>query len=220
MNTTALLFALGTVFCWGLYSVLLHKGSLLMSAGVTGDMTGARMKAFLMVGIAYFIVGIVGPVLIMKARGFPLTVASFPMGGMWWSLLAGLAGAIGAYFLLMALSAGKGPLESKSLVLLVPAIVFAGAPIVNAVVALSKDGLWGDTPWQFYAGILLASAGVAMVMKYRPLGHAAPPPKAAGAPAAAVIQPARGPAPVAVVTAPPPMASGYADVTTRTWFVS
>lgn len=226
MNTTALLFALGTVVCWGLYSVLLHKGSVLMSAGVTGDMTGARMKAFLMVGIAYFIVGIVGPVLIMKARDIPMTAASFPMGGVWWSLLAGLAGAVGAYFLLMALSSGKGPLESKSLVLLVPAIVFAGAPIVNAVVALSKDGLWGDTPWQFYAGILLASAGVAMVMKYRPLGHAAPSAKPSGAPAAALVQPARVPAVSAAAAAvpglrpAPAMAPGYVDVTTRTWFVS
>lgn len=210
MNTTALLYALGTVVCWGLYSVLLHKGSMLMSAGATGDMTGARMKAFLMVGIAYFIVGIVGPVLIMKARGIAMTAASFPMGGVSWSLLAGLAGAVGAYFLLMALSSGTGPLESKSLVLLVPAIVFAGAPIVNAVVALSKDGLWGETPWQFYAGILLASAGVAMVMKYRPLGHAAPArAKEAAVSSAALVVP---PAPV--------LAPGYVDVTTRTWFVS
>ena len=214
MNQTALLYALGTVVCWGLYSVLLHKGSMLMSAGVTGDMTGSRMKAFLMVGIAYFIVGIVGPVLNMKARGIPMAAASFPMGGVAWSLFAGLAGAVGAYFLLMALSSGKGPLESKMLVLLVPAIVFAGAPIVNAIVALTKDGLWGYTPWQFYAGILLASAGVAMVMKYRPLGAPAGPPKAAAAPAALAVPQTVAPVPVSA------MAHGYTDVTTRTWMVS
>lgn len=213
MNTTALLFALGTVVCWGLYSVLLHKGSELMSAGVTGDMTGARMKAFLMVGIAYFLVGIVGPVIIMKAQNIPMSAASFAMGGVWWSLLAGLAGAVGAYFLLMALSSGKGPLESKSLVLLVPAIVFAGAPIVNAVVALSKAGLWGYTPWQFYAGILLASAGVAMVMKFRPLGVPAGAPGASAAPAALTVPAPRVPE-ISVV------APGYSDVTTRSWVVS
>jgi len=213
MNNTALLYALGTVVCWGLYSVLLHKGSMLMSAGGTGDMTGARMKAFLMVGIAYLIVGIVGPMLVMKSKGIPMTADAFPMGGVTWSLLAGLAGAVGAYFLLMGLSSGKGPVVSKSLVLLVPAIVFAGAPIVNAIVALTKDGLWGYTPWQFYAGILLASGGVALVMKYRPLGAPAGPPKAASVTQAVPI--AAPQAPMMTQFAP-----GYVDVTTRTWQVS
>ena len=213
MTNTALLYALGTVVCWGLYSVLLHKGSMLMSAGAPGDMTGARMKAFLMVGIAYLVVGIVGPVLNMKARGIPMTADAFPMGGVTWSLLAGLAGAVGAYFLLMGLSSGKGPVESKMLVLLVPAIVFAGAPIVNAIVALTKDGLWGYTPWQFYAGILLASGGVALVMKYRPLGAPASPPKAVST---SLAVPFAAPAAPMISN----FAPGYVDVTTRTWLVS
>ena len=202
MNNTALLYALGTVVCWGLYSVLLHKGSMLMNPAGPPDV-GSRMKAFLLVGVAYFIVGIVGPLLVMKARGTPL---NFPMGGWTWSLLAGLAGAIGAYFLLMALSSGKGPVESKALVLLVPAIVFAGAPTVNAIVSITRDGVWGQTHWQFYAGILLAAAGVAMVMKFRPLGGPAGPPKAAAA--------------AQTVPAGPGFAAGYVDVTTRAWFVS
>lgn len=205
MNNTALLYALGTVLCWGLYSVLLHKGSMLMNPGGPPDV-GSRMKAFLLVGVAYFVVGIVGPLLVMKAKGTPMT---FPSGGLTWSFLAGLAGAVGAYFLLMALSSGRGPLESKALVLLVPAIVFAGAPIVNAIVSITKDGVWGVTPWQFYGGIILAAAGVAMVMKYRPLGG--PPAKPAGAP------------PAAAVVAPPvvsQIAPGYVDVTTRVWHVS
>ncbi len=203
MNNTALLYALGTVLCWGLYSVLLHKGSMLMNPAGPPDV-GSRMKAFLMVGVAYFVVGIVGPMLVMKAKGTPMT---FPSGGLTWSLLAGLAGAVGAYFLLMALSSGRGPVESKGLVLLVPAIVFAGAPIVNAIVSVTKDQVWGETRWPFYMGMLLAAAGVAMVMKYRPLGHAGPPKaSAAAAPAAAVVSPA--------------LAPGYVDVSTRTWQVS
>jgi hypothetical protein len=57
-------------------------------------------------------------------------------------------------------------------------IVFAGAPIVNAVVATwmhpPKDGFAG-VPWQFYAGIVMAAAGGCLVSLYRP----APAPKAA-----------------------------------------
>jgi len=209
MNTTALSYALGTVVCWGLYSVLLHKGSMLMATGPVD--VGSRMKAFLMVGIAYLVVGIVGPMAVMKAKGVALT---FPGPGVIWSLLAGFAGAVGAYFLLMGLSSGTNKAESMSLVLLVPAIVFAGAPIVNAIVALTKDSLWGYTPWQFYAGILLAAAGVAMVMKFRPLS--APPTPAPVPAVSAQIAPfpSLG-SPVLSVVAP-----GYVDVTTRTWFVS
>ncbi len=203
MNTTALYYALGTVVCWGLYSVLLHKGSVLMANGPVD--AGARMKAFLMVGIAYFVVGIMGPMVLMKVRGVAL---EFPSGGVLWSLLAGLAGAVGAFFLLMGLSSGTTRQESLSLVLLVPAIVFAGAPIVNAIVSITKDGVWNRTPWQFYAGMLLASAGVALVMQYRPLAGPAAPAKAALGPVAA---------PTPVVGA---RATAAVDVTTRKWQVS
>jgi uncharacterized membrane protein YeaQ/YmgE (transglycosylase-associated protein family) len=140
---------------------------------------------------------------------------TFPPGGVTWSFIAGLAGAVGAYFLLMALSSGTTPLERKSLVLLVPAIVFAGAPIVNAIVSITKDDVWGKTPWQFFVGIILAAAGVAMVMKFRPLAAPGGPSKAA--PAALAV-------PVPVTVSAKPMvamvAPGYIDVTTRAWMVS
>jgi uncharacterized membrane protein YeaQ/YmgE (transglycosylase-associated protein family) len=215
MNTTALSYALGTVLCWGLYSVLLHKGSQLMTLAGNPDL-GSRMKAFLLVGVAYFVVGIVGPMVVMKIKGTPL---NFPTGGVVWSFVAGLAGAIGAYFLLMALSSGTSPMESKALVLLVPAIVFAGAPIVNAVVSITKDGVWGQTHWQFYAGIILAAAGVAMVMQYRPLAAPAGAPKPAPAPVPAAVSAQIAPFP-SLVPAGSPVTPGYVDVSTRTWSVS
>jgi hypothetical protein len=58
------------------------------------------------------------------------------------------------------------------------AIVFAGAPIINAVVALAMnppEGGWSALRWQFVAGILLAAVGGAMVTMYKP-----PPAKAHG----------------------------------------
>ncbi len=149
MNNTALLYALGTVLLWGLYSVLLHKGSMGMSLPGAPDPTSARMKAFLWVGIAYFLVAIVAPIWILKARGASWT---FPTPGWSWSLIAGVAGAVGAFFLLMGLSSGRSPAESKILPLLVPAIVFSGAPIVNAVVSIWKDGLWSKVEPPFYIG--------------------------------------------------------------------
>jgi hypothetical protein len=50
-------------------------------------------------------------------------------------------------------------------------IVFAGAPVVNAAVALSLHppaGGFGALRWQVVAGILLAAAGGGLVTLYRP----------------------------------------------------
>ena len=133
------------------------------------------------------------------------------------SLIAGIAGAVGAFFLLMALSSGRSAAESKYVLpLLVPAIVFAGAPIVNTLVSTTKEGNWGYVNWKFIAGIVLAAAGTAMVMKFKPSPPAAPTPAAAHAsPGAAKSESGpvvRGPARA--------VAPGYADVTTRTYHVS
>lgn len=210
MNNTALLYALGTVVTWGLYSVLLHKGSMAMAIPGAPDFLGSRMKSFLLVGIAYVIVAIVGPILVMKFKGTPW---SFPTAGWSWSLVAGMAGAIGAFFLLMALSSGRSPAESKILPLLVPAIVFAGAPIVNAIVSITKEHLWAKTPPAFYIGILLAGAGAAMVMKYRPMGGPAP---ASTTVPAALEAPALPRQASGSVLRP----GGFSDVTTRAYSVS
>lgn len=215
MNTTALLFALGTVLCWGVYSVLLHMGSVEMGKGMPPDLLGNRMKAFLLVGVAYFIVAIVAPVLILWAKGTPWV---FPRAGWAWSLVAGIAGAVGAFFLLMALSSGRSMQESRFVLpLVVPAIVFAGAPIVNTLVSTTKEGNWGYVNWKFVAGIVLAAAGTAMVMKFKP----APPETA---PAKAAAAPATGLSSKSLITAQAPVvrsvAPGYVDVTTRQYFVS
>lgn len=172
MNNTALMYSLATVICWGVYGVILHMGSAGMGKG---DLVGGRMKAFLLVGVAYFLVAIVGPVIIMKLRG---TAWTFPTAGWTWSLVAGLMGAFGAFFLLMALSSGATPAESKILPLLVPAIVFAGAPVVNAVLATTKDGNWPHAGWKFFLGIFLTMIGTILVMKFKPT-----PPAPAAAPA-------------------------------------
>ncbi len=61
-------------------------------------------------------------------------------------------------------------------------IVFGGAPVVNAVVALVQhppQGGWGSIKPQFYLGILMAALGGVLVTFYKP-----PPPKPAPAPSA------------------------------------
>jgi hypothetical protein len=61
-------------------------------------------------------------------------------------------------------------------------IVFAGAPVINAVVALALHppaGGFSAVRWQFAAGILLAALGAGLVTLYKPAeGKPAPAPAA------------------------------------------
>ncbi len=158
-----LFFAVAAFASWGLYGVLLHTGQMSM-----GDPANGRYKAFLMVGIAYFVIAVVGPAMILMANGASW---SMPAKGMTWSLFAGVSGAVGALCVLLAFGAKGQPAVVMS-------IVFAGAPIVNAIVALSVHppaGGWGALRWQFFLGIALAAVGGTLVTLYKP-GPA--PPKA------------------------------------------
>lgn len=162
-NMAWLTFALMTVVSWGIYGILLHNGQMAMEDKVNG-----RYKAFLFVGIAYFITAVLAPlvVLMMNKANWAM-----PMKGMTWSLVAGIAGAIGAFCVLLAFGAKGNPA-------VVMAIVFAGAPVVNAIVAFALHppaGGLGAVKWQFYLGLILAATGGFLVTQFRP--QAAPPPK-------------------------------------------
>jgi drug/metabolite transporter (DMT)-like permease len=159
-------FALMTVAMWGLYGIFLHGGQLGMS-----DPQNGRYKAFLMVGAAYFLTAVLAPALLLALRG---STWIFPMKGVIWSLIAGLVGAGGAFCVLLAFGAKGSPSA-------VMTIVFAGAPIVNAIVAMSLHPPAGglkSVPKLFFVGILLAALGGALVTLFKPN-------PAAGKPAAA-----------------------------------
>jgi hypothetical protein len=148
-------FALMTVAFWGLYGVFLHKGAMGMA-----DPQFGRYKAFLVVGIAYFLVAVLAPLILLKMSGSDLKL---PGPGFKWSLIAGVVGALGALGVLLAFGKGGPPSAVMS-------IIFAGAPVVNAVVALSMHppaGGLGALRWQFFAGIVLAAVGGCLVTMYK-----------------------------------------------------
>jgi hypothetical protein len=170
-----LIFALMTVVSWGLYGIFLHNGQTAMA-----DKGNGLYKAFLFVGLAYFLTAVLAPLGMLVARKANWT---FPMEGMKWSLLAGIVGAIGAFCVLLAFANDGKPG-------VVMAIVFAGAPVVNAVVALvlhPPAGGWGAIKPQFYLGILLAAVGGCLVTFYKP-----PPPKPAAPAPSAQVAPVLG----------------------------
>ena len=160
-DMTWLIFALMTVVSWGLYGIFLHTGQVSMADPVNG-----RYKAFLFVGLAYFLTAVLAPLAVLVVNGSDWT---FPVKGMSWSLAAGFVGAVGAFCVLLAFGAKGAPSVVMS-------IIFAGAPIINAVVALSVHppaGGWAGLRWQFVAGIVLAALGGGLVTLKKP----GPPPK-------------------------------------------
>ncbi len=160
-----LAYALMTVVAWGLYGVFLHTGATGM-----GDPQHGRIKAFLFVGVAYFITAVVAPLAVLKLNG---ATWDFTTKGTTWSLIAGTVGAAGALGVLLAFGAKGSPTVVMS-------IIFAGAPIVNALTAMivhpPKGGI-SAIRWPFFLGILLAALGGFLVTKFKP--DAAGPPKPA-----------------------------------------
>jgi hypothetical protein len=151
-----LLFSLLTVGCWGLYGAFLHSGQMGMHDPVNG-----RYKAFLCVGVAYFLTAVLAPLAVLWLKG---ATWSFSAGGVVWSLVAGIVGAVGAFGVLLAFGARGTPAAVMS-------IVFAGAPVLNALYSLvthPPTGGWQKLPWPFVLGIVLAAVGGCLVSLYKP----------------------------------------------------
>lgn len=132
------------------------------------DPENGRYKAFLFVGIAYFLTAVLAPLALLLARGASW---KYPGSGMTWSLIAGIVGAIGAFGVLLAFGAKGTPAVVMS-------IIFAGAPVVNALYSIwihpPAGGMSSIKP-QFFVGILLAALGGCLVTYYKPNPPAAKP---------------------------------------------
>lgn len=157
-------FALMTVMAWGIYGVLLHRGRLgmLQTADAAGN---ASMKAFLWVGVAYFFIAILAPVLILIKNK---TTWEMNGSGVSWSFVAGAAGAIGAFTLILALGAAAKQQASTANVM---SMVFGLAPVVNAFVSMlahPPEGGFKSVPFAFWLGTILAAVGGYLVASTNP----------------------------------------------------
>jgi uncharacterized membrane protein YeaQ/YmgE (transglycosylase-associated protein family) len=125
------------------------------------DPVHGRYKAFLFVGLAYFLTAVLAPLAILLLKG---ATWSFTARGALWSLFAGIVGAAGAFSVLLAFGAKGSPAVVMS-------IVFAGAPVINALYVLAMnppEGGWQKLPLPFILGIVLAAVGGCLVTLYKP----------------------------------------------------
>ena len=149
--------------CWGVYGPTLHKGQMAME--------GSRLRPFICVGLAYFLIAVLVPLVLLglwKRRG------RFHRGGSLWSLAGGAAGAVGALGIILAFTFGGKPVY-------VMPIVFGGAPVINAIIGMSRAGSWGQASPLFFAGMLLVIGGAVTVLIFAPRGQHAPIRKTAAA---------------------------------------
>jgi hypothetical protein len=154
------LFTLMTALSWGVYGPTLHRGQTAMA--------GSRLRPFLCVGLAYFLIAVLVPTLLLARWEEP---GQFTFAGSVWSLAGGTAGALGALGIIMAFTFGGKPI-------FVMPLVFGGAPVVNTFVSVIAAGNYDQLHPMFYAGLIVVAAGAVTVLVFAPKPQAdhAPPP--------------------------------------------
>ena len=143
------IFVAGAVLAWGAYGALLHQGQTLL---------GSPLKALLCVGVAYFLIGVIVPVVGLGAQG---NLSGFDTGGLVAATIAGALGAIGAACIIWSFQVGGLPVY-------VMPLVFAGAPIVNVLVTMAIHPPKQPLNPLLFLGFAFASIGAALVLYYRP----------------------------------------------------
>jgi hypothetical protein len=144
-----LLFVLGAVLSWGMYGPMLHKGQIAL---------GSPLRALLCVGVAYFLIGVLVPVLMLAAQG---QLGGFNLAGSVTATVAGALGALGAVCIILAFRAGGLPTY-------VMPLVFGGAPLVNVIVSMAIHPPRTAPSPMLYLGFLLAATGAYMVLRFKP----------------------------------------------------
>ena len=146
-------FVMMTILCWGAYVPTIHEGQ-----NAIGGKSRA-LWAFLWVGVAYFLVAVVGPMLLLMSRGDLSPMPSTK--GTSLSVLAGILGAAGAFGVILSFMFGGKPTT-------VPPLVFAGAPIVATFIAMALHRPTRLPDWPFYVGLVMAAGGAALVLRFKP----------------------------------------------------
>ena len=162
---TVALFIAGAALTWGVYVPSIH----LAAKGTPGISLNSNLRAFLFVGVAYFLTAVLIPLALIFLFDYDPTAvpgkANWQSKGVTWGIAAGTFGAAGALCVIFAVTiAGRawGPL-------VVPPLVFAGAPIVNTIATLFYFHPVKELPdWRFFTGLVLAATGAVMVMVFKP----------------------------------------------------
>jgi len=149
-----------TILAWGLYGPVLHWGQAAMVTDAGREMGEkyARLRPFVCVGLAYFVIGVVVPVVLLKLKG---ESGEWTLRGIIFSLAGGALGAIGALGIIMAFNFGGKPI-------FVMPLVFGGAPVVNSFLTIYWAKRMKDIGPLFSAGLVMVLIGAITVLVFSP----------------------------------------------------
>ena len=144
--------ALGAALSWGLYGPSLHQGQTKL---------GSPFRALLCVGVAYFVIGVIVPVLALMTQG--QLNKGWSTEGILGATGAGMLGALGAVFIIYAFRAGGLPAY-------VMPIVFGGAPVVNVLFTMYLHPPKVSPNPMLWLGFVLVAVGASLVLYFKPQG--------------------------------------------------
>ena len=144
--------ALGAALSWGFYGPSLHAGQVKL---------GSPFRAMLCVGLAYFIVGVIVPVIALASQGE--LSKGWTTAGFTQATLAGGLGALGAIFIIYAFRAGGMPTY-------VMPLVFGGAPVVNVLFTMYMHPPKVPPNPLLWVGMAMVAAGAGLVLYFKPQG--------------------------------------------------
>lgn len=198
MKSEWLMYALLAGLSWGTYVPIIFFGG-----SELGGKPAARIAAILCVGVAYFVIGVVIPLVLFATGQQSWSDISLNMNGLIFSGLAGVAGAVGAICVVFATKAAIGAAKADGVppatykVYIAP-IIFGLAPVINVLISIiwhPKPGNWMhfdfEMPgWKLLVGIVLVGAGAALVLFSKEEAEAAK-----SSPQPAQVKPADSPKP-------------------------
>ncbi len=155
---------------WGTYVPLISYGG-----SELGGKPNARLMAILCVGVAYFLIGVLFPLVMFFTGQYPWPEVKGL--GLTFSGLAGVAGAVGALCVIYATSAARATAVAEKVNpdtyrLYIAPLIFGLAPVINTVVST----FWHPKPgnalhfavevpgWKLWLGIILVGIGAALVL--------------------------------------------------------
>ena len=179
-------YVIGAGLAWGTYVPLVFFGGTELTT--RPGTVGGRLASILCVGVAYFVLAVVIPVVLMAIRDD--AKPEWKTTGLVFSALAGVAGAVGAICVIFA---SKAAVDAAKLEGINPAtyriyiapLIFALAPAINTLVSLVWHPKPGD-PWHFElevpgwklpVGILLVAVGTFLVLYSKEEAEASKGPK-------------------------------------------
>jgi hypothetical protein len=145
-----LAFVAGAVLSWGVYGAMLHQGQVKL---------GNPMRALLCVGVAYFLMAVLVPLVVLVSQGQGLR--GFNTSGTMAATFAGALGALGAVCIIFSFRTGGTPTY-------VMPLVFGGAPLVNVLYTMYIHPPRVPPNPLLYVGFLVTAVGAGMVLYFKP----------------------------------------------------